>query len=275
MLEGNLGKIVSESFSGWFDNKKLLKYLGIIFGIYILFAILQAGIYLALEQNNTINVLIAIVGVLIALSLHIVSYWIYKETLQNEKIKTKNFELKILIKFILAPFLILIVALTSAFNTKFLLFIIGAIIFLTLGIFGFPIFAIFGTILIMLYGIVVIYNSLRLVITLPIFIESGKLIESLKKSWLKTKKNIINIIIIQIAIITIMSLIATIVLIPVTIYQLNLILTLSAKGVENIEAIVMTDIIYHLLILPSYIVIAYSTIVNVTVNTKIYKHLKK
>ncbi|MFA5763791.1 MAG: hypothetical protein WC915_03175 [archaeon] len=285
-------EIVTNSFISWVKNKKLQKYfvilaiLEVIFAV-ILMSILNESISNFAQLNETqielaITTIISFYGsmmlFLIPFSL-IVTFFSYKIIQEGLKLsKRKSIQLTFLryLKFLLYPWFAFLAALFSIFDIRYLaigiigglIFIIGGLTFLTNPALGIPIM-ILGFLLIFVYLIIVLINSIKLVLGQIIYVEKERTIfESLKESFIVTNGNVVNLILLGLILGIIVSLISGLVSLPSTIYVQMLI-----ESNPNPTFIFM-DLIYQLLLIPAYIVAGYTIICGNLFTINIYSKIK-
>lgn len=283
--------ITSLSFSllGSLKDKTSLKYGGIIFVIYAVFGIAMllsiANLFAPLlnmgaDQNPQviIGMLIGVYATLaifiipMALILIAISYLLIGRALKVSKRKYAPLTLVRYIKYLFLPLIGGIIAVLSLYNLKWLWMLVigaalalGGTIMLAIGnLIGAALVSI-GIIIILLYFIVVIYNSLRLSIGEAIFVEGEGVINALKKSWITTKGNGWELFFSVIALVFVLYVIILIFTIPAVIYSIIYMFSTMAIG-SNPSPMAgigyLSDPGYLIAILPSYLATAYVILVG-------------
>jgi hypothetical protein len=285
-------EIIHNSFIGWIKNKSLQKYFIIIAILEIILAILfmssMSNLITTFSQITTFEIglvfeqiisFYTILGlILIPFSLIIIffNYKIIQVGLKLSKRKSINITFLRYLKFLFYPLFAFLIALFSIFDIKFLaigivgglIFIIGGLTILTNPILGLPIM-ILGFLLIFVYLIIIAINSIKLTLGQIIYVEKEKTIyQSLQESWTITHGNVINLILFGIMFGIIIMLISGLVSLPSTIYIQMLI-----DSNFNV-LIIFTDLIYQVLLVPSYIMGAYIIICSNMFWVNIYSKLK-
>lgn len=276
------------------DDKKLIKYLGILILVYVISLIISSliiGLTITsiepsaesvVEQLGTMFALFGIIGIPTFIIITIISFLIIKQGLLIEKKKTIDLTLVNYIKFLLIGIATAFAAFFSIYNLKFLAilvigFLLSAIGFILLAInpiFGGMIIAL-GLVVIFAYFFVIIYNSLRLALTDITFIESGSITDALKKSWQVTKGNVLNLLIALVVFGIVISIITMVFQIPAIFYGFMIVFSQGISGEAVNEIALYADPIYIILIIPIYMVTSYSILASYLFLIKIYKLLKK
>ncbi len=291
----SLEKIVSFSFIEWIKNKKMQKYLAIsiIINLAMMFiSIFSAAHFFSGITDNTsfMEVMLIIVNytiffIILILPLLLVmtalNYLIIAKGLELSKKKYIGVNLIRFVKYLFYPLFSMIVAMLSLYNLKFLVIgIIGLIImlisFLLMPIIGLGAIALtlIGMLVLFVYGIVVIYNTFRLIVGEIIFIEKEEsIMKSLKASWNKTNGEVFNIIAMMIVFIVITMIISFIAQIPLTIYSIIFSLSSEIVGQTMNDITMMTDPIFIILMIPTYLVSAYLIIAGNLMVVGIYNSL--
>lgn len=292
----SLEKIISFSFIEWLKNKKMQKYLAIsiIINLAMMFiSIISAAHFFSGITDNTsfmevmlilINYTIFFIILILPLLLVMIllNYLIIAKGLELSKKKNIGINLIRFIKYLFYPLFSMVVAMLSLYNLKFLTIgIIGLIIMLVsflliplIGLGAIPL-SLIGMLILFVYGIVVIYNTFRLIIGEIIFIEKEEsIMSSLKESWDKTNGEVFNIVIIIIVFVVVTMIISFISQIPLTIYSIVISLTSEIVGQTINDVAMMTNPIFIILMIPTYLVSAYLIIAGNLMVVGIYNSLK-
>jgi len=168
----------------------------------------------------------------------------------------------------------------SVFNLKMLLILAASVFFTIVGFilvifFQSNIALVFIGVLVMLLGfmlfgaylVVVIYNSIRLVMSPIILVEKDLgIIDSCRASWVKTEGQVLGLFIAMVILSIILTILVSIVSIPVKAY--SVVLTLANPGITDFA--ISTDPLYILLAIPIYLASGYAVIVGSFFLTSIY-----
>lgn len=294
----DLNKVITEglkfSLFEFKNDKKLIKYLTILFLVYLISALIiygffgatlsgiESGVEPGIEQIGSLFLLFGVIGLPTFIIITIISFLIIRQGLLIEKKKAIDLDIVNYIKFLLMGIATAIVAFLSIYNLKFLTILLVGFLLLIIGFIGSAINPFIGGALIMIgiilfiaYMFVVIYNSIRLALTDITFIESGSITDALRKSWNITKGNVLNLVIALILFGIIISIISMIFQIPVFIYSFIIGFSQGLSGGTFNEALLYVDPIYIVLSIPIYFVSSYSILASYLFLIKIYKFLGK
>jgi hypothetical protein len=290
----DFNKLFSFCFVDWLRNKSMQKLFAIVFFIYAVMNYFSIGLtylfFKDLGEQTIQNVFIVINYTITLLALMIpfvliltaLTFLIIANGLRLEKKKSRKLDLITYIKFLFYSLVSGVVASFSLFNIKFLsIGLLGVLLFILGASFAFvspPLAAILlmlGMLLLIGYGIIIVYNSLRLIVGQAIFVEREEsILKSLKESWIQTKGNLWDIVVTVIVLIVIIMVLSFISQIPLIIY--SIILSISAYFSQPANNIgVLLDPGYLILMLPTILVSAYSIIVGALLIVFLYTETEK
>jgi hypothetical protein len=285
-------EIVNNSFINWLKNKTLQKYfvslaiLEVALAVILISMMNEAFITFAQIEENQVGLIFdAIISFysnlgifLIPFSIIVVffSYKIIQVGLKLTRRKSVELTIARYIKFFFYPVFASLAAIFSIFDLRYLAIgIVGGLITLIggatilvnpgLGV----LIAILGFLLMLAYFVIVIINMIKLSLGQIIFVEKEKSIfESLKESFVVTKGNVFNLFILELVFGLIISIISGVVSLPSTMYIQSLIATITDP------TLIFSDLIYQVLLLPTYIVGAYAIICSNLFIVNIYSKIK-
>lgn len=278
-LLNNFGNLLKTTLNNCYKDKKLRKYLlaGIILQIISISIMLIWGFIITSStlqvatpdqlmpaMSNLLFSFITFFAILffILLVYLIITYLTINRSLEITKRKTIPLGIINFIKFCIMYLFYFVAVTFSLFNLKFLLILIAGLIFFTIGVILLLTDAIIGGILILFslifflaYYIVIIYNSFRLYFIEPIFLETGEMVNTLKKCWKLTKEKVADLFIVIILIIIIYMTLYFVLDLPSMIYSflVGFGTAISTIGSQQTNISLSTDPIYLLLQLPTAI----------------------
>jgi len=282
-------------------DKTSLKLTGVAFVVYAIFAALMlvivASLLAPLETISAsanpqliINMIIGLYATLaifiipLAIILTVINYWMIGRALKVSKRKYAPLTVIKFIKFILLSLAIGIIAFFSLYNIKWLWMLvigaalsIGGAIMIAIGNLTGIGLMVLGVFVIILYGIVILYNTLRLLIAEAIFVEGEGIINSLKKSWVITKGNGWELFFSRGVFIFVILIITGICLAPSFIYSFMYMASTMLGGNPSAMAGMnyLTDPGYLIAILPSYLASAYAILAGSWFTVGLYNVLTK
>ncbi|MBT4870638.1 MAG: hypothetical protein HON47_03630 [Candidatus Diapherotrites archaeon] len=293
----NLSELVGESLLGWIHDKTMWTYALISAIILLIAGYVTVGALLQIIPSQidkipqTIISTILFIGLIVfieVLILLVIDYLVIKRALELKGQKAIGLNIIRYLSLIVLHIATAIVAVLSLFKLKILVVGITGIIVLMLGFIMFPlsignpsmfwviilgvIFIIAGIILLAIYLVHVILNAIRLSLAYVAYVEEERsIMASLKKSWDITKNDIDGIVFVWILIAVIVAVISTAVSIPAVVY----VGAASETAMEMNLSMISMDPLYWILLIPSYIVSAYSVIVSGFMMTAMYTLLSK
>lgn len=277
----NLGNLIKTTLNNCYKDKKLRKYLiaGITLQIISLSMMLIWGFSIGnlttqvdapdqlapvmTELIFSFIIFFAILFFMIIVYL-LITYLTINRSLEITKRKTIPLGILNFIKFSIMYLFYFFAVTFSLFNLKFLLilatglilFIIGATIAFTDVIIGI-LLILFSLLFFLAYYIVIIYNSFRLYFIESIFLETGEMINTLKKCWQLTKGRVADLFIVIFLVMIIYMMIYFIFDLPATLYSFFVGFTTAMSGIEQVNFSLATDPIYLLLQLPTAILMGF------------------
>jgi hypothetical protein len=280
-------------------DRQSLIYAGITFVVYIVFVIAMlysmAGFIANLtglnnSQDPTI-ILSTILGLYANMAIFIapmvliligISYLMIGRALKASKRKYAPLTVVQYIKYLFLPLIGGLIAFLSLFNIKWLWLLVvgaamilgGAIIAIVGGVIGWALTSI-GVAVLLVYMIFVFYNSLRLYLADPIFVEGAGLLESMKKSWVLTKGNVWMIVLAILVLAIILMILSMVFAIPTIIYSVIFAITVGSSSTQPAGIGIMTNPGYIIAVLPSYLISAYSILVGNWFVVSMYNTLTK
>ncbi|MFA5357956.1 MAG: hypothetical protein WC308_03470 [archaeon] len=304
----DLGKNITDwtksSFTGWLRDRETLKYfisliiivvLATIAGNYLIYSLLYSAYSLGSPtasiiistMANSIPILVVFV-ILNSLAVYFISYLVIARALKLRKKGSQKLSFMRLVKFFLLELFIFISAFLSLFNLKFiailiaaiLLFVIGAILatvtaHVTIG----AVLILLGILAWLLYLVVVVYNSVRLLLSNVAFVEKDiGIVAAAKESWKITQGNVSTVIIAWLVLIIISFIIGSISAIPATAYSIyysGINVASDTTSSMATEIALTTDVGYMIAMIPAYVLSAFLSIASWFYLVSIYNGLKK
>jgi membrane-anchored glycerophosphoryl diester phosphodiesterase (GDPDase) len=304
----DIGKSVGEwakfSFTGWLRDRETLTYfisliiivvLATIAGNYLIYSLLYPAYSSAAPSSaeiisamvNAIPIL-AVFVILNSLAAYFIAYLTIARALKLKKRGAQKLSLTRLAKFLALEIFVFLGAFLSLFNLKFLLILIAAALLYIIGavlatvtpyVFVGGALVLVGTILLFAYFIVVVYNSIRLLLSPAAFVEKNiGIVAAAKESWKMTKGNVFNVIIAWLVLVVISFIIGFVSAVPATIYSIYYASANSGAAAASstaAELAITTDIGYMVAMIPSYIFSAFLSIAAWFYIVSIYTGLKK
>ncbi len=286
LIMDNLSKLIKESFNQCTKDSKLKKYF-IIIAIFQIIILIITNITIAtlfsefltnvnnnLDPVKMITDVVAFFGfilILVIISSIVMAAITYLTISQGLKLtgkKSQDLKLVSFVKFIFIGLFQLIFALLSIFNLKMLAIPIAGIILILIGILSLILspfiggmLVTLGTIALIFYFFVFIYNLYRLIFIEILFIEKGKIISGLETSWRLTNKKVFDIFIATLIVGIIIAIVAVIFDLPATLYSFaygfSQALVNTGVNPQIAQFGLMTDPIYLILLMPAQIVYAF------------------
>ena len=303
----DLGKAVSEvlefSLIGCLKDRTSLIYAGITFVIYSIFGIgmlvsisnlftplttmgANANPQLVIGMLIGIYSMLAIYMIPLVLIFTLIGYLMIGRALKASKRKYMPLTVVRYIKYLFLPLVAGIIAGLSLYNIKWLwmlvvglALILGGAVIAVMGNFLGGVLSAIGMLVLVLYFIVVLYNSLRLSIGEAIFVEGEGVINSLKKSWVITKGRVWTVVLISIILAIVLMVISMIFTIPSAAYSMMYMFSTIATVGTNPSTMpgigYLSDPGYLIAILPSYLASAYAILVGSWFTVGLYNVLTK
>jgi hypothetical protein len=291
-LSGKFNEILKFSFIDTLkikQVKKMLIYSLIIYIAYFIASLIVSnffyfeGLMDITEYFQLIilySIIIGIISIPFYLILVFLEYKIIEEIYIEKKNESKKINFLRYIKFLLMPLATFVCALFQLFNLKFLLIGVASALLIVLGVisiifFNTNVIAILirilfiglGLLIGLAYFFIVVYESIRLVLSQAVLIENDDFVKALKTSREKTSGNVANIFIISLIVYFAIIIIGMILSTPSTIYSM-LLVNVNPLGV-------VFDPIYNLLLLPAYLLAAYIIVLQASLLSIIYLTLKQ
>ncbi len=285
-------EISNSSFIAWVKNKTLQKYfvilaiLEILFAIAIFPALLELTTALSQISETQFELIFEAmfsfynsIQPFTIISVIIISFFSYKIIqvgLKLSKRKSIQINFSRYLKFLFYPIFASLAAIFSIFDLRYLavgavgglITLIGGATLLTQPALG-GLIILLGFVFLFVYLIIVIINSIKLMFGQIIYIEKKRTIfESLKESFAITDGNVVNLILFGLIFGVMIFLISIIISLPNMLY-VQFILPADANTLT-----VFNDIIYQLLLIPSYLLGAYSIICSNLFIVKVYSKIK-
>jgi hypothetical protein len=298
-VEDAIEDIVRFSLVDCLKDKPSLILAGITFVVYSIFGIITmlaiANLFTPLANISPSTAPLAIVNVIVGvyitlavymipmfLVMSIFGYLIIGRALKVSKNKHNSLTISRYIKFLILSIAAGIIAGLSLYNIKWLWMLViglaltlsGAIITTTGNLWGISLAGI-GAAVLCIYVVVFIYNSIRLSISEAIFVEGEGIINSLKKSWVITKGNVLGIAVIIIILMIVLSLLSFVLSMPAIIYTYSFTASTITTGNTLTGMGYLSDLGYLIAIWPTYIVSAYAILAGSWSVVGIYNVLTK
>ena len=303
-MELDIGKLISFGFS-WMKDKTCLKYFVFLFIFYAIIGTISnyalSGIYKTFAAGSTEILTTAIyfagytliIGIITGVVALIMFYLIVSRGLKLAKSSFASLTFGRFLRLIVLCIASAFVAGLSIFRLKWLwilivgviLFIAGTVIFiagtggnlLLLGIGG--ALEIASVVLLVIYGVIVVYNSIRLAVGEIAFVEREQpIMKALKKSWDVTGGRVWEIILAMFVLGVLIWIISSVLGLPAFVYTFIQGFTTamqSATASQTAAYALMGDPIYLALIIPSYLASAILIMTSAFYTVGIYLSLSK
>ncbi|MFH1256560.1 MAG: hypothetical protein V1494_04680 [Candidatus Diapherotrites archaeon] len=231
----------------------------------------------------------ALIGIVFALVSYYVNALVTIYGLKKAGIEPAKFSLVKYLKLVLLVIVQFFAAIFSALDLKLLLVLAAAVVILIIALFAGWILAILAFLLLLVYGIIVIYNSLRLSMSPVIYLHKDiGIIDAIKSSWKMTDGKVLSILLAMIVV----GIVSAIVLgIIQVVLQMIILLPLSAitgisapsvagassisvLGSEQIAGLLMYyALVYVSTFISSFIISAFSVLIFSLMTVGIYREI--